>query len=419
MSSAKTPSPAKNVTMSVYETRSVRDFAKLDDRRIGEGTYGTVYRARDKQSNEIVALKKLKMDRETRGFPLTSVREINILLNLAHPNIVKLLDVTVGRLRDKVFLVFEYCDHDLATVLDGLRKPFREDEVKTILHDLASAIAYLHDNFIVHRDLKLSNLLMDGHGKVKIADFGLARTYSHPLEAMTPKVVTLWYRAPELLLGASKYHTAVDCWSLACIFGELLRSRPILPGKSEMQQIQLIFKLLGTPTDRIWPGYGELPVVAQHASTPSSSSSSSSSLAASSSVKPLPDVKYNSLSKVFPDLSANGLDLLGALFTYDPSKRMTAAKALVHPFFRERPPLCTDAAMQTMADRLKAAQGKNVTTTATSTSSSSSSSVKSGASVINVGSGAAASGGSTSSTSSASTTSTSRKRTASDAGFVR
>lgn len=289
------------------------DFHKLN--KIGEGTYGTVYRAKDKATQEIVALKKLRMDKEKSGFPLTSIREIKILRSLQHPNVVQLREVAVGRKPDSIFLVFEYCEHDFAALLDRMTRSFHESEVKTIMLQLLEAVNHLHRNFIVHRDLKLSNLLMNSKGVIKLADFGLARLFGNPLREYTPKVVTLWYRPPELLLGSETYHTAVDMWAMGCIFGELLRHKPLLPGKNEMDQLELIFKLLGTPSEKIWPGLSKLNTSHVH----------------------FPHYPYNNLSAEFPNLSENGLDLLSRLLTYDPSKRLTAEKALAHPYFKESP----------------------------------------------------------------------------------
>ena len=152
-----------------------------------------------------------------------------------------------------------------------MRTPFLASEVKTLMLQLLSAIAFCHDNWIVHRDLKTSNLLMNNRGQIKVADFGLARTYGEPLGSMTQLVVTLWYRAPELLMGSADYSTAIDLWSIGCIFGELIQKDPLLPGKGEIDQVNRvrrraglwltpqIFKLLGRPTEEAWPGYSKLP----------------------------------------------------------------------------------------------------------------------------------------------------------------
>ena len=199
--------------MLPYHTRRVSDYEKLN--MIGEGTYGTVYRARDKEDGGIVALKKIRPIKEKSGFPLTSIREISLLQHIHHPHIIPLKCIAIGRKVENIFLVFEYCPHDFASLIDRMSRPFVEAEIKTIMLQLLSATEFLHSNFMIHRDLKLSNLLIDESGRLQLADFGLARHFSHPLKEMTPKVVTLWYRAPELLLGTDRYHSAVDMWAVS------------------------------------------------------------------------------------------------------------------------------------------------------------------------------------------------------------
>ena len=189
--------------------RFVTEFEKLN--RIGEGTYGIVYRARDTNTGEIVALKKMRMEREKDGIPVSGLREITILLACDHENIVTMKEIAVGRSLESMFLVMLYCEQDLASLLDNMQTPFSESQVKCIMKQVFRGLKYLHSNFIVHRDLKVSNLLMTDKGCVKIADFGLARYYGLPLKPMTPKVVTLWYRAPELLLNARTQTTGNVC----------------------------------------------------------------------------------------------------------------------------------------------------------------------------------------------------------------
>ncbi|KAF2070910.1 hypothetical protein CYY_007776 [Polysphondylium violaceum] len=237
--------------------RSISDFVKLDS--IGEGTYGIVYKGRDKKNGNIVAIKKIKMEQEKDGMPLTSLREIQLLKEMKHPNVVSLLEVVVGSSLDSIYLVFEYIEHDFAALIDFNNKPFKESEIKCFLLQLLRGIEYLHSHYIIHRDLKCSNLLYSDSGYLKLADFGLARKFGYPIDNITPKVVTLWYRAPELLLGAEKYSSSVDIWSIGCIFGELLLGYPLASAKNEIDQIRQIFDLLGDPNEIIWPGFSSLP----------------------------------------------------------------------------------------------------------------------------------------------------------------
>ncbi|XP_059598177.1 cyclin-dependent kinase G-2 isoform X2 [Vitis vinifera] len=260
--SRETPEPALPPQRSVnmlQGCRSVDEFERLN--KIDEGTYGVVYRAKDKKTGEIVALKKVKMEKEREGFPLTSLREINILLSFHHPSIVDVKEVVVGSNLDSIFMVMEYMEHDLKGLMETMKQPFSQSEVKCLMLQLLEGIKYLHDNWVLHRDLKTSNLLLNNRGELKICDFGLARQYGSPLKPYTHLVVTLWYRAPELLLGAKQYSTAIDMWSLGCIMAELLSKEPLFNGKTELDQIDKIFRTLGTPSETIWPGFSKLPGV--------------------------------------------------------------------------------------------------------------------------------------------------------------
>lgn len=256
----------------------VTEFEKLN--RIGEGTYGVVCeyiyscdnfqwysknlpnkflnfqfrlslpsptadRARDTHSGEIVALKRVRMQQEKDGLPVSGLREIQILKMCQHRNIVKLNEVVVGKSLDSIFISMEYCEQDLASLLDNMTQPFSEAQSKCIILQVLNGLKYLHSHFIVHRDLKVSNLLLTDKGCIKIADFGLARLFSNSEVKMTPNVCTLWYRAPELLFGATTHTTAIDMWAAGCILGELLLHKPLLPSKTEIQQIEMIIDLLG------------------------------------------------------------------------------------------------------------------------------------------------------------------------------
>lgn len=299
--------------------RPVSAYQKIN--QIGEGTYGMVYRAIDRANGRMVALKRVILHNEKAdGFPLTSLREIRMLKKISHPNCVRMLDLAVGRKRDGVFLVFEYCEHDMGALIDHMGKRFTESEVKSLMVQLLSGVEHLHDHWIIHRDIKMSNLLYTNQGLLKLADFGLARLFGAPPKPMTSKVVTLWYRAPELLLGCEAYDTAIDMWAVGCILGELLLYKPLLPGKDEDTQLEKIFELLGSPNVLIWPGVKELPLVA------------------SGKVALRPDkYPYNNTHRRMPDLSEQGLDLLNSLLAYDPPKRLTAREAPRHGYFREKP----------------------------------------------------------------------------------
>ncbi|KAM7483444.1 hypothetical protein LguiB_008027 [Lonicera macranthoides] len=281
--------------------RSVFEYEKLN--KINEGTYGVVFKAMDKETGEIVALKKVKMAAETEGFPVTSLREINILMSLQHPAIVEVKEVVTDDL-DGVFMVMEYMEHDLKGLLEAMKQPFSQSEVKCLMLQLLEGVKSLHDNWVLHRDLKTSNILLNNRGELKICDFGMSRQYGSPLKPYTPLVVTLWYRAPEILLGAKHYSTAIDMWSVGCIMAELLAKEPLFNGRTELEQLD----------------------------------------------KKFPAATFTGS----PALTELGFDLLNKLLTYDPNKRITAEDALNHGWFQEVPlPKSKDFMPTFPAQRLK------------------------------------------------------------------
>ncbi|XP_022053137.1 cyclin-dependent kinase 2 [Acanthochromis polyacanthus] len=285
-------------------------FQKVE--KIGEGTYGVVYKAKNKMTGETVALKKIRLDAETEGVPSTAIREISLLKELSHPNIVKLRDVI--HTDSKLYLVFEFLHQDLKKFMDsssvtGIPVPL----VKSYLFQLLQGLSFCHSHRVLHRDLKPQNLLINAQGEIKLADFGLARAFGVPVRTYTHEVVTLWYRAPEILLGCKYYSTAVDVWSLGCIFAEMITRRALFPGDSEIDQLFRIFRTLGTPDETVWPGVTSMP-----------------------DYKPsFPKWARQELSKVVPLLDEDGRELLGEMLNYDPNKRLSAKNALVHRFFRD------------------------------------------------------------------------------------
>lgn len=291
-------------------------YAKIE--KIGEGTYGVVYKARDTVANQIVAMKKIRLEAEDEGVPSTAIREISLLKELKDKHIVGLLDII--HIDQKLYLVFEFLDVDLKRYMDNLNKnrsPITMPIVKKFLHQLNSGLVYCHSHRILHRDLKPQNLLVDKRNNLKLADFGLARAFGIPMRTYTHEVVTLWYRAPEVLLGSRHYSTAVDMWSVGCIFAEMaLQGQPLFPGDSEIDQIFKIFRIMGTPNDEIWPGVAKLP-----------------------DYKPtFPQWSKQDLSSLIQSLDADGIDMLQRTLTYDAAKRISAKRALCHPYFSDYQP---------------------------------------------------------------------------------
>jgi cyclin-dependent kinase len=284
-------------------------YEKLE--KIGEGTYGVVYKARNLETGNIVALKKIRLEGEDEGIPSTALREISVLREIEHENIVKLIDVVHESQKSKLYLVFEYLDQDLKKYLDRVGKSLHKLLVKSYTYQLISGIYTCHSHRLLHRDLKPQNILIDRAGTLKLADFGLARAFCTPCKTYTHEVVTLWYRPPEILLGCTQYSTAADVWSIGCIFSEIASSRPLFCGDSEIDQLFKIFRLLGTPTEETWPGVELLR-----------------------DYKPsFPKWQAQEMTALAKFLDPDGLDLLMKMLTYDPEKRISAKAALDHPYF--------------------------------------------------------------------------------------
>ncbi|CAH1640576.1 unnamed protein product [Spodoptera littoralis] len=314
----ETVTPPPPFLLAVQSRRSLDEFQYLN--KIAEGTYGAVFRARDEKKNEVVALKQILTDNYNEGLYIAAMRELKILLKIQHPNIVAGREIVVGTDIEDVFVVMEYVPHDLRSYMDTMRKEgqiFSPNHVKCLMTQLLCAVQHLHQNWILHRDLKLSNILLSYKGVLKLADFGLAREYELPPRQYTPGIVTIWYRAPELLLLSDEYSTPIDMWSVGCIFAELITMRPLFPGRSEMDQINKIFEGLGTPTDATWPGFSELPVDS-----------------ITFKKHPTGGLREKINSNL---LSEDGMSLLQDFLLYDPARRMTADAALDHAYFKEQP----------------------------------------------------------------------------------
>lgn len=285
-------------------------YTKIE--KIGEGTYGVVYKARDRRSQSVVALKKIRLESESEGVPSTAIREISLLKELDHPNIVKLLDVVHSE--KKLYLVFEYLNKDLKKFMDDCSPAgLPISLVKSYLWQLLQGIAHCHAHRVLHRDLKPQNLLIDTEGNIKLADFGLARAFGVPVRTYTHEVVTLWYRAPEILLGSRFYSTPVDVWSIGCIFAEMITRRALFPGDSEIDQLFRIFRTLGTPDETTWPGVSTLPDFKSH----------------------FPRWQPQGINKIVQNLGEDGLNLLMKLLTYEPIRRISAKQAINHRFFND------------------------------------------------------------------------------------
>ncbi|XP_037069377.1 cyclin-dependent kinase 6-like [Pollicipes pollicipes] len=283
---------------------------------IGNGAYGTVFKARDlRNEGQMVALKKIRVRLSDEGVPMSTLREIATLRQLEkseHPNIVRLLDICHGQRSEQgnqliLVLVFEHVDQDLAAYLEKCPAPGLSPAViKNMLYQILAGVDFLHSNRIVHRDLKPQNILVTNSGDIKITDFGLARIYDYQM-TLTNVVVTLWYRAPEVLLQSS-YATPVDIWSVGCIFAELWRRTALFCGNNDAGQLAQILNIMGTPPESDWPENVAVLWSSFHH-------------------------RDGILDKVVPEIDELGKDLLQRMLSFSASRRITAAEALLHPYF--------------------------------------------------------------------------------------
>ncbi|TVY56330.1 Cyclin-dependent kinase 1 [Lachnellula cervina] len=312
----------------------MENYQKLE--KVGEGTYGVVYKARDlTHSGRIVALKKIRLEAEDEGVPSTAIREISLLKEMNDPNIVRLFNI-VHADGHKLYLVFEFLDLDLKKYMEALpvseggrgkglpdgsgpdlgRLGLGDKMVKKFMSQLCEGVRYCHSHRVLHRDLKPQNLLIDREGNLKLADFGLARAFGVPLRTYTHEVVTLWYRSPEILLGGRQYSTGVDMWSVGCIFAEMCTRKPLFAGDSEIDEIFKIFKLLGTPTEAEWPGVSDKTCFPDFKTS-------------------FPKWQRDMSQPLIKELDDQGLDLLEQMLVYDPAGRISAKASCMHPYFEE------------------------------------------------------------------------------------
>uniref|UniRef100_H2TM74 Cyclin-dependent kinase 7 n=1 Tax=Takifugu rubripes TaxID=31033 RepID=H2TM74_TAKRU len=301
------------------KSRSKR-YEKLDF--LGEGQFATVYKARDKTTDTIVAIKKIKVGHRTEakdGINRTALREIKLLQELHHPNIIG-----VGTLWNcwmpldtnptSAWCLISWKQTWRFVVIKDTSLVLTPANIKAYILMTLQGLEYMHQHWVLHRDLKPNNLLLDGNGILKLADFGLAKAFGSPNRVYTHQVVTRWYRSPELLFGARMYGVGVDMWAVGCILAELLLRLPFLAGDSDLDQLTKIFEALGTATEESWPGVSSLPDYV--------------------SFKIFPGTP---LEHIFSAAGDDLLELLQGLFTFNPLMRTTATQALKMKYFSNRP----------------------------------------------------------------------------------
>ncbi|KAG8383426.1 hypothetical protein BUALT_Bualt04G0012000 [Buddleja alternifolia] len=311
-------------TLADLVVKSADSYDKLA--KVGQGTYSNVYKARDKSTGKIVALKKVRFDTSEPASVKFMAREIIVLKKLDHPNIIRLEGIATSRMQYSLYLVFDFMQSDLAKVISRPEGRLTEPQVKSYMQQLLAGLQHCHDRGILHRDIKGSNLLIDENGVLKIADFGLANSYQNePKRPMTSRVVTLWYRAPELLLGSTDYGVGIDLWSAGCLLAEMFVGRPIMPGRNEIEQLHKIFKLCGSPSEDYWK-----------------------KVKPPATFRPPHQYKPN-FKETFPYFPDSAFDLLGRLLALDPSYRGTAVSALQSGFFTTSPLPCDQSGLPVMS----------------------------------------------------------------------
>ncbi|KAK3566010.1 hypothetical protein QTP86_024193 [Hemibagrus guttatus] len=298
----------RRASLSEIGFGKLETYIKLD--KLGEGTYATVYKGRSKLTDNLVALKEIRLEHE-EGAPCTAIREVSLLKDLKHANIVTLHDIIHT---DKCLtLVFEYLERDLKQYMDDCGSIMCVHNVKIFLFQLLRGLAYCHHRKVLHRDLKPQNLLINDRGELKLADFGLARAKSVPTKTYSNEVVTLWYRPPDVLLGSTEYSTPIDMWGVGCIFYEMITGRPLFPGSTVEDELHLIFRILGTPTEESWPGVSTSEEFRNYN---------------------FPQYRPEPLVNHAPRIDSDGDDLIMQFLKFEARQRISAEEALRHPYFK-------------------------------------------------------------------------------------
>ena len=315
----------KHIRNSEDEDLSTKRFAIGKEyqavERLGKGTYGTVYKARKKSDNKFYAIKKIKNELDNEGIPSTALREIAILKKMKNPNVVNVEGIAFNN--HNIELCLEYCKYDLKKLIDEKKHDssfYNVKFVKNMMYQLLKGVEHLHSHKILHRDLKPQNILVDDNGWIlKLADFGLSRVYSIPIRPYTKEVLTLWYRAPEMMLGINNYAIGLDIWSIGCIFVELYLGKPFVMGDSEIDQLFKLFQIYGTFNELTLPGYKNFPYFDQDFPF-WKGIGLKNYLKQRSHIIPIDDTAFNLMEK---------------MLAIDPCKRITCKEALNHPYFND------------------------------------------------------------------------------------
>ncbi|KAI8999524.1 kinase-like domain-containing protein [Gaertneriomyces semiglobifer] len=302
-------------------TSFIESYERSD--KIGQGTFGEVTVAYHKVTGQKVALKRVILHKEKEGIPITTVREVQVLKLLHHKNIMSLHELTLEKGNaeriepSRLYLVFPFMEHDLAGLLGNPAVLFEPQHIKSFARQILEGLAYIHKEHVLHRDLKTANILVDNRGNLRITDFGLARSYTERDYTLTPNVVTRWYRAPELIIGLKYYGTPVDMWGFACVFAELWDRRAVFRGDTEVQIMDKILTICGTPTKDDWPDFV--------------------SLTEQVNVKPKEHERKVRETWIPERFDYTTIEFIDSLFILNPATRPTAEQALEHAYFIMEP----------------------------------------------------------------------------------